>query len=511
MKRFLAFLLLLVVCFNIHATKAYWIIFKDKKGSNGEETTFSSDTIDFPLSVSYVDQVSAIARRLPGESRWLNALPVKATAAQLKKILCLPFVDGAEEIAEKAIPAAVKRKYKQEKGKDVQSLMQGQIARMNGQKFNAAGIDGRGIRVAVLDGGFPQVNTHPAFQHLRDNHQIIKTWDFTKDNPYVYRGNSHGTKVLSCIAGKDGDRLLGLATGAEFLLAITEVNAEPFMEEINWMQAVEWAYRNGANIISSSLGYHKKRYFPEDMNGKISLVAKAALIAARKGILVVNAAGNDGDNKWHVISTPADADSILTVGGISPETNFHEFFSSFGPTADGRMKPNVCSYSTAIVADGAYSYASMQGTSFAAPLISGFVACVWQLNHSMNNMEIKNAVEKSSHLYPYFDYAHGYGVPNADYFLQKETIKKEPTFEFVEEGDLIHVKVLDPFLSLLTTSAVLQMYYNFEQNNGLLKEYGIIKVSQDKLFSFDKEQLRTQSVKKINIYFLNYTASYVIR
>ena len=170
---------------------------------------------------------------------------------------------------------------------------------------------------------------------------------------------------------------MGLATGANFLLAITEVSSEPFSEEENWLAAVEWAYKNGADIISSSLGYTNNRYFTKDMDGKKSFVVKAASLAARKGMLVINAAGNDGDSEWKVISTPADADSILTIGGVSPETNLHINFSSYGPTADGRMKPNVSAFGEAVVANTKGNVEIAFGTSFATPLVAGFAACAW--------------------------------------------------------------------------------------------------------------------------------------
>ena len=167
-----------------------------------------------------------------------------------------------------------------------------QLVRMQGELFRAKGIDGKGIRIAVLDGGFPKVNTHIAFKHLRDNGQILKTWNFPNHKENVYGWNGHGTMTLSNIAGRKDGKDLGLATGAEFLLARTEVEPEPFKEEVWWMQAMEWADKNGANLISSSLGYGKDRYYTKDMDGK-SYVAKAGNIAARKGILVVCSAGNE--------------------------------------------------------------------------------------------------------------------------------------------------------------------------------------------------------------------------
>ena len=151
--------------------------------------------------------------------------------------------------------------------------------------------------------------------------------------------------TLSNIAGRNAEgKDLGLATGAEFLLARTEVEAEPFKEEVWWMQAVEWADKNGANLISSSLGYGKDRYYTRDMDGK-SYVAKAGNMAARKGILVVNSAGNEGDDShWKFIITPSDADSVLCIGGIEHSLKSYEHisFASFGPSADGQIGRASC-------------------------------------------------------------------------------------------------------------------------------------------------------------------------
>ncbi len=191
-----------------------------------------------------------------------------------------------------------------------------------------------------------------------------------------------------------GEMKMGLATEAEFLLARTEVNTEPFSEEENWLAAAEWADKNGADIISSSLGYTLPRYFQYQMDGKSTLVARAATMAFEKGILVVNAMGNDGAGKWFVVGTPADAEEVLSVGGVDPFTNVHISFSSFGPTADGRMKPNVCAAGQALVASPK-RITKAYGTSFATPLVTGFAACVLQLNPDFTVQELKTNIEQS--------------------------------------------------------------------------------------------------------------------
>jgi hypothetical protein len=318
-----------------------------------------------------------------------------------------------------------------------------------------------------MDGGFPGVDTHQAFKHLRDNHQILKTYNFPNKKEDVYGWNSHGTMVLSCIAGinKDGQKM-GLATGAEFLLARTEIEPEPFIEEVWWAQGAEWADKNGADIINSSLGYGKDRHWTKDMDGT-SYVAKAAQKAAEKGILICNSAGNEGDDShWMTIITPADAENVLTVGGIEAELNNyrHIDFSSYGPTADKRLKPNVVAFGWAQVADpkGEFTYAA--GTSFSSPLTAGFAACAWQTKRNLTALQMKAEIEKSADLYPYFDYAYGYGVPQAAYFTG-DLKPAERSFTLVQEKDGVKIVVpeilenKDVFINVEGADGVLLGYY----------------------------------------------------
>jgi subtilisin family serine protease len=254
-------------------------------------------------------------------------------------------------------------------------LLKYQTARLQGNLFAEKNIDGKGILIAVFDAGFPKVNNRPEFSHLFREKRIKATFNFVTKSENVFGHSHHGAMTLSCIAGKYGDINIGVAPGADFLLARTEkAFGEAFAEEENWLAAAEWADKNGADIISSSLGYTYQRYFNNEMNGKKSLVARAASMAAAKGILVVNAAGNDGDNSWKFVSTPADADSILTVGGTDPASDIKIEFSSKGPSSDGRLKPEV-SAPAEVMAAGNKGMEHAYGTSFSCPLVAGFAAC----------------------------------------------------------------------------------------------------------------------------------------
>ncbi|MDQ2769071.1 MAG: S8 family serine peptidase, partial [Bacteroidota bacterium] len=327
-------------------------------------------------------------------------------------------------------------------------LARRQVAHLDGPALRTAGFTGQGMRIAVFDVGFRGLPGHPAFQELIDSKRIVATHDFLRNRENVFLGGSHGTEVMGCLAGRlpaapDGTPgpALGLAPAAEYLLARTEqLHRERYAEEEAWLAAVEWADRLGADVINSSLAYTEQRYFPEQMDGRRSLIARAANLAARKGLLVVSAAGNDGDDDWVRIGTPADADSALAVGGLDPETGLHLAFSSVGPTADRRLKPNLAAFGVVLTTTPGGNYERLEGTSFAAPLIAGLAACLWQQRRTLTAMQLFGALEQAGELYPYFDYAHGYGRPRFDRF-QLATPQPEitPTFDFVPHDSLVAV------------------------------------------------------------------------
>jgi hypothetical protein len=403
-------------------------------------------------------------------------------------------------------------------------VLEGQLKTLGVEAWRKAGIDGKGLRIAILDVGFDRADKVPAFDQIRSENRLIATRDFTKrgNNEDVYYGNGHGTQVWSCIAGKIGDIQIGLATGAEFLLAKTEKSSEKFSEELYWLAAAEWADKNGADIINSSLGYTGKRYFNWQMDGKTSFVTRAANMAARKGMLVVNAAGNEGSDKWHYIGAPADADSALSIGGIDPETGYHTGFSSFGPTSDKRMKPNVSAYGHVVAAAPA-GLKSTQGTSFASPLIAGFAACAWQTNRTLTNMQIFKEIEKSGSLYPYFDYAHGYGLPQAGHFLDKEQTPALPTFRVIESGDSIFIVAADKSTISHTansgnseykttetkkdetSSNKEYLYYNIMNSAGVLDSYYVLDVTQPEVLTILKSDF--QNGETLNVHYAGFSIS----
>ena len=440
----------------------YWVQLRDKAGVRFDPAAYfapaararrrrqhlpPADSTDFPVRPDYLRRVRAAADTVTLVSRWFNAAVCRATPAQAAALRRLPGVRAVRLLPDARLlpaahPAAAPAAARWEPSEADRQLARRQTGSLGGAAFRRAGLDGRGLRIAIFDVGFNGVGQHPAFAHLHDNQQIVATHDFLKNQESVYHGGSHGGEVLSCLAGRLPDgTCLGLAPGAAFLLARTEqMFRERYAEEEAWLAAAEWADRLGADIINSSLGYTTSRYFPEQMNGRTSLVARAAEMAVRKGILVVNAAGNDGDDdQWRTVGTPADGDSVLAVGGLDPDTYLHSDFSSYGPAAGRRLKPNLAAFGT-VLAAGPGGYARIEGTSFASPLLAGLAACAWQQERNLSVMELFARLQMAGDLYPYYDYAHGYGRPRAAAVLRGGPAPTAvPTFDFVPNDSAVAV------------------------------------------------------------------------
>jgi serine protease AprX len=508
---------LLIFPAGLCSQSSYWVFFTDKNGVEFDPYKYFDpraiirrkelnlnlyDDSDMPVRSDYIKYIEEITGKIKSVSRWFNAVSVYATPNEINTVNKLDFVEKTLPVLFISKPASLNSDFVLPQLK--MDLLIKQTGRMGGKLFEEHGIDGSGVRIAVFDGGFPKVDTHPVFEHLRNAGRIIKTYDFVKKRDYVYAGVTHGTMVLSCIAGKYNNINMGLATGAEFLLARTERRTEPFSEEENWLAAVEWADRNGADIINSSLGYTYNRYFPADMDGQTSLVARAANMAASKGILVINAMGNDGSKKWEFMGTPADADSILSVGGIDPSTDYHIYFSSYGPTFDKRRKPNVSAYGE-VIAAGRKKLSKLQGTSFSTPLVSGFAACIRQLKPELSNMELLKEIERSAHLYPYYDYAHGYGIPQASYFFEDKSCDTLEIVQFELSNNILKVRIND-LIDLEDESEDHLLFYHIENNEGVLDKYAVIKVFQHDVLEFPVEEYRNNEL--LRVHFRGYTAEY---
>lgn len=491
----------------------FWVFFKDKTNTEFDPYAYFDakaierrvlegialyDWYDLPVNESYINTLKGLGADLSVASRWLNAAVIYADETEINQIKKLDFV---KEIIQSNMQVLICNENNVEANHfeiNDEPKVYKQVELLGQAIWKEKKMSGKGIRICVNDVGFQSVNTNPVFGHLYKNNQIIKTYDFVDKDTNVYHGGWHGTAVLSCIAGYDGASQLGLANDAEFLLARTEYDKkEVFAEEEFWVAAAEWADKNGAQIINSSLGYGEPRYTQNQLDGKTIFITKAANIAARKGILVINAAGNEGSSGWRTLVAPADADSVLTVGGVTSGNMSHISFSSFGPSRDLRLKPNVCA-SGAAYSPNPDQLNVNQGTSFSTPLVSGFAACAWQNNRSMKSMELFKAIEKSGHLYPYFDYAHGYGVPQAAYFFnQKPEIQTEFVFEKSKERNALVIKVNK------MKSNTNSVYYHIAKPNNTLRSYFVVSFDnydQDdiKEITIDFDKLKPGDIVRVS-------------
>lgn len=293
-----------------------------------------------------------------------------------------------------------------------------QIELVNGQNLHKKGFWGHGKIIAVFDSGFLNADTLEAFSHLMSNGKILGTKDFVLPGGDVFRTHPHGTSVLSVMGGLLDNVYAGASLGASYWLLRTEDAESEFrIEEYNWLAGAEFADSVGADIISSSLGYTRfdddsQNYTIHDLNGVTTVVARAANKAASRGILVVSSAGNYGNQNWRRIGSPADAHGALAVGATDAEGN-RTSFSSVGHTADGRIKPDVMAQGSAVSSINARgNIGNAHGTSFAAPMIAGLAACLWQAFPDISNYKLKSAIRQSSSTYIAPDSLYGFGIPD---------------------------------------------------------------------------------------------------
>lgn len=456
-NRIFTLLVLLLTAFTVYAQtpaapSRYVVYFKNKNNSpysvnnplqflsqraldRRARYNIAIDQLDIPVTPSYVTGVANTGVVILNKSKWLNCVTIwTPDTSLLHQISALPYVQGIGPVARRKkvdvnpvkdfardIPAKVRTKNQAKSTNAVldYGLGTNQITMFNGQVLHQLGFMGQGMQIAVLDAGFSNANMLDIFDSLYINNQILGTHDFVNPgNTDVYQFNTHGTYVLSCMGSNLPGQLIGTAPKASFWLIRTEEGAsENLIEEYNWSSGAEFADSVGADVINSSLGYTVfddtlVNHTFADLDGNTTPITKAADYAASRGMLVVNSAGNSGTSEWLRIGAPADADSILTIGAVD-STRAYVDFSSKGPSADGRVKPNVCARGrNAWVANVAGGIMPGSGTSFSSPIMAGAVTCFWQAYQDNNNMQIIDAVQRSSSQYNAPDSLMGYGIPD---------------------------------------------------------------------------------------------------
>ena len=386
------------------------------------------DELDVPISESALAQIRQTGVKIRTVSRWLNAVSVEASTEQLQRINALPIVSHCEPVVQfqrpHPLPSSILPLSLVKSA--VQGLNYGpsitQLTNIKVVDLHAIGVNGTGVLIGMLDDGFNNYRTHAALKNIKviAAHDFIHNIDDVSIQPWESttspdQGN-HGAGTLSAIGGFDDGHMIGAAFGASFLLAKTEMDssggsADFNSEEDTYVAGLEWAERLGADITSSSLGYKQflstPTYTTSDMNGRTTKVALAAVIAARKGVLVVTAMGNDGyiSGKGNLLQradttliSPADADSIVSVGAASSDGEL-AVFSGCGPTADGRIKPEVVAQGMGIYwADGTTTtgYEIVSGTSCSTPLVAGAAALILSVHPQLTNMQVRDALMRTT-------------------------------------------------------------------------------------------------------------------
>jgi len=377
------------------------------------------DYRDVPVDKSYLNEISLSGLKLHTTSKWMNTGLFKSQFAfDIKTLLNLPFVSDVKIVK---TPGKKSRYTDKLDFQIVQSDLppyDRPITMINGNPMHDSGYDGENILIAVLDGGFINVDQISSLNSLRTRNGIKVTYDFVKKNSAVYNSSSHGTAVLSVLAGEIPGLIEGTAPGADYLLLKTEdVESEFPCEEDFWAAGAEFADSTGADIISSSLGYFNfddstLNYKYSDLDGNTAFVTRVADVAASKGILVVNSAGNERNSYWKRIIFPSDGDSVIAAGAVDGN-NLISSFSSAGPSADGRIKPDNTTMGVNIPVQISGSVVGRSnGTSFSCPVLSGMAACLMQAVPGSINNDIIEVLHSSADRYNHPDSLYGYGTPD---------------------------------------------------------------------------------------------------
>jgi subtilisin family serine protease len=469
-------LIVMFIGFNAMPTRAqnrYMVLFKDKANTPFTKTDslnflsqkaidrriaqhIALDMRDLPVDPAYVRAISDLGVSTFYTTRWMNGVLVQCAAGLVATIQALPFVDRI------VYAAPGKRLNETGRNRNTGRKKQTQAGETTAAQNRTIGIDymheqgyhGEGVTIAVLDGGFPGVNTATPFHDLIADGRIDidASYDFVFNTPQVFQYDRHGTEVLSTMTAYVPDAFVGGAYKARYQLYVTEdVDSEFRIEEYNWLFAAEHADSAGVDIISSSLGYYdfddtSMNYAQADMNGTTTVVTRAAQWASERGIVVVSAAGNEGTLPWKIIAAPADAPGVLAVGNVN-SSGTRATTSSTGPTADGRIKPDVAALGqsiSVIVESG--SVGAESGTSVAAPQVAALVAGVWQHYPRLTALEVVALIKNTASQASTPDNQIGYGIPNFKAIVNyQETVTQEQPFIVYPNPfiDTLHIRPND--------------------------------------------------------------------
>ena len=460
MRLIFIFYFIIILLAPVHPQKLapdkYWIPLKDKNSSeysiNNPSEFLSAGALerrskqgipvtseDIPVVKEYIDSLKSMGMEILGTSRWFNSVVVFTENIELvRQARDLSFVkdfdpdksfrvSGGTLSITDSVQINLRRLDFYHADSDYGNAYD-QISLLQGKTLHDMGYKGRGMKIAVMDAGFFRVDSLEAFSRLRNENRILGYKDFVNNKADIFKESSHGLGVLSTMAAYLPGLMIGTAPEASYFLFRTEDSGSEYkIEEANWVMAAEFADSAGADIIITSLGYNlfndsSMDYTYADLDGMSALISRAADKAFDKGLLVIVSAGNEGNKTWKKITAPSDAKNVLSVGSVDPSANLSSF-SSRGPSYDGRVKPDVMAVGyQAIIINSAGFPGLGYGTSYSAPQIAGLAACLWQAKPEMSNLEIMQAIKRSSDRYAFPDNDRGYGIP--DFLLALYGIEK---------------------------------------------------------------------------------------
>lgn len=502
MKKILLFCLLTGYSLSFAQTSLVFVFFKDKPNkaafyanplSELSQKSLSRRTAlgiplndqDAPIEPSYITNIQNLGFTVTDYSKWLNGVAVHATPAQISLLQSQTYVNSVESFARNT--SGVPKMNHINKWEDpvtntnktltVFDYGAGaqQIDQINLRPLHLAGYTGTGVTIAVIDTGFPNVDTGSAFQRLWNYGHIKGGYDFVTKTTDIYNPslNIHGTVVLGAIGGFVQDTFVGSAPDADFYLYRSEnATVEIPEEELYWIEAAEEADRKGVDMITTSLGYStfddpKYNYSYANLNGTTSFIARGAEIAVNKGIFVLFAAGNSGVQPWHYILTPADNAKVFTIGSVDAAGASSDF-SSYGPNSVGVIKPDASARGTAAVTvSNNNSTLPVSGTSIATPIAAGGVACLIQAFSTMNRDLMRDKLRQTASLYPNHTDQMGFGilnfgslynnVLNTSELVKKNNIAIFPNpvkniLNIASEKEIISLEVYDNLGRLITTA-----------------------------------------------------------
>lgn len=438
-------ILIVLQCFWASAQNKYFIEFTDK-----DETPFSIDNPyefltarsierrvkqniaitnnDLPVNPEFIETLKTNGAKILYTLNWLNGAVAEIdNQSILSAVASLPFVSQTIEIYNSAASKSLLPEFDillaaPKKQKNDNYYQYGasahQIEMLNGNILHNNGYRGQGMLVAVLDAGFSNANSISSLSHLWTNERIVLTRDIVNPQSNIYEEHSHGTTVLTVMASYLPGELVGTAPEASYaLIRCEDADSEQLIEEYNWIYAAQIADSIGADVINSSLGYYEfddaeQNHTYANMDGITTPIAIGANHAASKGMLIVNSVGNEGQSSWGKLITPSDSPNVLAVGAVDSNGDI-AFFSSLGPSSDGRIKPDVVAlgYGTA-VQSATGQIGTSNGTSLSAPIISGLSACLWQAKPNETARDILDLILLSSSNFTTPNFELGYGIPN---------------------------------------------------------------------------------------------------